>query len=44
LTAPIAGAVGARATLTGAALISATVAVATLLLPGMRQSPANVRP
>jgi hypothetical protein len=42
LTAPIADALGARTTLAAAASISATIALGTLLLPGMRQSEANV--
>lgn len=39
LTGPIAGAIGARTTLAAASIISATIALATLLLPGMRSDP-----
>jgi len=38
LTGPIAGVLGARTTLGGSALIAASIALATLLLPGMRGS------
>ena len=36
LTAPVAGAVGARATLVGAALVGGAVTLAAYFLPGMR--------
>jgi MFS family permease len=39
LTGPIANALGARTTLAAASVISATIALATLLLPGMRADP-----
>ena len=39
-TGPIAGVLGARATLAGSSLIAAAIAVATLALPGMRRSDA----
>ncbi|HST25227.1 MAG TPA: MFS transporter [Gaiellaceae bacterium] len=42
LTGPIADALGARTTLAGSALIAATIALATLLLPGMRRSEATL--
>lgn len=43
VTGPVAGALGARATLAGASLIAGTIAVATLLLPGMRSAGAGLR-
>jgi DHA3 family tetracycline resistance protein-like MFS transporter len=36
LTAPVAAAVGVRATLIGAAVVGATVTIGALFLPGMR--------
>ena len=39
LTAPIADALGARTTLAAASIISATIALGTLLLPGMESDP-----
>jgi MFS family permease len=38
LTAPVANALGPRTTLAASSLIAATVAIATLLLPGLRQA------